>query len=189
VSCRSARQAAGRRRRFVGDLDRRCVRAILRGRGWMTAQAGCPSLQCQTGRERPLAASTAAEALATPASSIPVELVHRQGMENGRCPARRTGSFASSLPDQSKPAPSVIPAGLHSRGSEGVAPAVAGQGSFSTSQSNSDYAARGERGDPRGRKSGSGPGAANPRWPARAQGEKRFRSATRNPYAAMHSVA
>jgi hypothetical protein len=49
------------------------------------------------------------------------------------------------------------------------------------SQSSGDYAARGERGDPRGRKSVVGLGTANLRWPARAEGEKRFRSATRNP--------
>ena len=32
-------------------------------------------------------------------------------------------------------------------------------------------------------------GADNPTWPAGAEGEKRFRSATRNPYAAIHKVA
>jgi hypothetical protein len=40
-----------------------------------------------------------------------------------------------------------------------------------------DYDARGVRGDPRGWKSGTGLKAMNPRWPARAEGEKRFRSA------------
>jgi hypothetical protein len=48
-------------------------------------------------------------------------------------------------------------------------------------RSSEDYAVRGGPVDPRGRKSDAGPRAANPRWPARAEGEKRFRSATRNP--------
>ena len=48
-------------------------------------------------------------------------------------------------------------------------------------RSNADYVAPGVRGDPRGRKPGAGLRVANPRWPARAEGEKRFRSATRNP--------
>ena len=30
------------------------------------------------------------------------------------------------------------------------------------------------------------PGRMSPTWPARAEGEKRFRSAIRNPYAAIH---
>ena len=44
-----------------------------------------------------------------------------------------------------------------------------------------DYAVRDGRGEPRGRKSGGGSGADNPTWPARIEGEKRLRSATRNP--------
>jgi hypothetical protein len=75
----------------------------------------------------------------------------------------------------------IIPSAIHRKDIEGVARAGVGPGSFVVLQSNADYAARGERGDPRGRKSGAGPGATNPRWPARAEGEKRFRSATRNP--------
>jgi hypothetical protein len=75
----------------------------------------------------------------------------------------------------------IIPSAIHKKDIEGVAGAGVGQGSFSGLQSNWDYAARGERGDPRGRKSGAGPAATNLRWPARAEGEKRFRSATRNP--------
>ena len=43
------------------------------------------------------------------------------------------------------------------------------------------YVARGVRGDPRGRKSGAGSAVTNRRSPARAEGEKRLRSATRNP--------
>jgi hypothetical protein len=49
------------------------------------------------------------------------------------------------------------------------------------SQSSADYVAQDERGDPRGRKCGVGLGTTNRTWPARAEGEKRFRSATRNP--------
>jgi hypothetical protein len=48
-------------------------------------------------------------------------------------------------------------------------------------QSNLGYAARGERGDPRGRKSSAGLQLTNASFPARAEGEKRLRSATRNP--------
>jgi hypothetical protein len=70
---------------------------------------------------------------------------------------------------------------LHNRGNEAIAAVTGAPGSFATSRSSTDYAARGAPGDPRGRKSGAGPGVANPRWPARAEGEKRFRSATRNP--------
>jgi hypothetical protein len=77
--------------------------------------------------------------------------------------------------------PKIIPRAIHRRDIEAVARAVAGQGWLSRSQSNSDYAARGERGDPRGRKSGAGLSLRNPSFPARAEGEKRLRSATRNP--------
>src|ERR1700739_1939615 len=57
----------------------------------------------------------------------------------------------------------IIPSAIHKRHIEEVAQVDVGPGRFSVSQSNSDYAARGERGDPRGRKSGAGPGATNPR--------------------------
>jgi hypothetical protein len=77
--------------------------------------------------------------------------------------------------------PKITLSAIHKKDIEGVWQAVVGQLLSSVSQSNSDYAARGERGDPRGRKPGASPGAANPRWPARAEGEKRFRSDTRNP--------
>jgi hypothetical protein len=75
----------------------------------------------------------------------------------------------------------IMSSAIHKKDTEEVARVAVEQGSFSRLQWNSDYAARGERGDPRGRKSGAGPGATNPRWPARAEGEKRLRSATRNP--------
>jgi hypothetical protein len=66
-------------------------------------------------------------------------------------------------------------------GSE-VTAAITGEPERSESwRSNEDYVARGACGDPRGRKSGAGLRVANPRWPARAEGEKRFLSATRNP--------
>ena len=44
-----------------------------------------------------------------------------------------------------------------------------------------DYAARSVWGDPRGRKWGEIFGLDKRKWPARAEGEKRLRSATRNP--------
>jgi hypothetical protein len=67
------------------------------------------------------------------------------------------------------------------KGSKAVAAASGAPERCVASRASADYAARGVCGDPRGRKSGAGPGATNLRWPARAEGEKRFRSATRNP--------
>ena len=78
---------------------------------------------------------------------------------------------------------------IRNRGSEAIAAVTDAPERSATSQSNADYVARDERGDPRGRKFGPGPGAKNPRCPARAEGEKRFRSATKNPYAAIQRVA
>jgi hypothetical protein len=67
------------------------------------------------------------------------------------------------------------------RGSEVTAAPTDAPERSVASQSSADYVARGERGDPRGRKFGVGLGTTNLRWPARAEGEKRLRSATRNP--------
>jgi hypothetical protein len=77
--------------------------------------------------------------------------------------------------------PTLNPERIRSRGSEVVASARRAPEPCGASQSSVDYVALGGPGDPRGRKSGAGPRAANPRYPARAEGEKRFRSATRNP--------
>jgi hypothetical protein len=71
--------------------------------------------------------------------------------------------------------------GARKRGSEVTAALTDAPERSVKSQSSADYVARGERGDPRGRKSGGGLETTNLRWPARAEGEKRFRSATRNP--------
>jgi hypothetical protein len=79
--------------------------------------------------------------------------------------------------------------GTRKRGSEVTAVLTDVPERSVTLQWSADYVARGERDDPRGRKSDGGLGATNRRWPARAEGEKRFRSATRNPYAAIQSVA
>jgi hypothetical protein len=73
------------------------------------------------------------------------------------------------------------PSQIHKMDIEGVAWEGVGQGRFSMLRSNVDYDALGGLGDPRGRKSGGGSAVRNPRLPARAEGEKRFRSATRNP--------
>jgi hypothetical protein len=70
---------------------------------------------------------------------------------------------------------------IHKKDSKGVGRTGCELSPFSMSQSSADYAARGERGAPRGRKFGGGDGADNLTWPARAEGEKRFRSLTRNP--------
>lgn len=82
-----------------------------------------------------------------------------------------------------------LPGSRRRRGSEIAAQEVGGRGQSATWRSSADYAVRDGRGDPRGRKSGGGSGADSPTWPARAEGEKRFRSAIRNPYAAIHKVA
>ena len=106
--------------------------------------------------------------------------------------AWRTAPNHSALPPVQSTrilTPRIIPKVSRKTDSERVARAGSGQFSSAAWRSNSDYAARGERDDPRGRKSGGGSGADNPTWPMRAEGEKRVRSATRNPYAAMHSVA
>ena len=49
--------------------------------------------------------------------------------------------------------PRIRQSAIHKRGSEGVALAGAGQSPFAASRSSADYAARGGRGEPRGRKS------------------------------------
>jgi hypothetical protein len=70
---------------------------------------------------------------------------------------------------------------LRRRDSAATARAVGGRWRSATWRWRTGYVARGECADPRGRKSGGGSGADNPTWPARAEGEKRFRSLIRNP--------
>src|SRR5947209_7153480 len=77
--------------------------------------------------------------------------------------------------------PTTTLAVIHRTGNEVVAASVDARSLCGEWRSSSDYAVRGERGEPRGRKFGGGSGADSPTWPARAEGEKRFRSATRNP--------
>jgi hypothetical protein len=77
--------------------------------------------------------------------------------------------------------PTLSPAMTRKRGSEAIAAVTGVRESGESLRSSADYVARDVYGDPRGRKCGAGPGATNPRWPTRAEGEKRFRSATRNP--------
>ena len=85
--------------------------------------------------------------------------------------------------------PRIIPSAIHRTDIEQAGPGAVGQSWSSASRSSWDYAARDEFGDPRGRKSGVGWQLVNASFPARAEGEKRLLSATRNPYAAMQSVA
>ena len=80
-------------------------------------------------------------------------------------------------------------AAIRRTGNEVVAALVDARSRCGAWQSNADYVVRGECGDPRGRKSGGCSGADNSRLPTRVEGEKRFRSAIRNPYAAIHKVA
>jgi hypothetical protein len=51
---------------------------------------------------------------------------------------------------------------IHSKGNAAVAATTSAPGRFGGSRSSTDYAARPARGDPRGRKSGAGPGTENP---------------------------
>jgi hypothetical protein len=67
--------------------------------------------------------------------------------------------------------PRIIPRAIRKTDSEAVAAAVAVPGRYATSRSSADYAARDERGDPRGRKSFAGLGVMNPGWPALAEGK------------------
>ena len=63
--------------------------------------------------------------------------------------------------------------------SEAVAGAINAPVRSATLRSSVDYAAR--PGEPRGRKPGAGGGTEKSSFPARAEGEKRFRSVTKNP--------
>jgi len=59
--------------------------------------------------------------------------------------------------------PTLSPETIRKKGSEAVAAATGAPERCAASRSSADYVARGVRGDPRGRKSGAGPRAANPR--------------------------
>src|ERR1035441_987615 len=59
----------------------------------------------------------------------------------------------------------------HKRDSEATVRVTGGRGQSATWRSSGDYAVRGGRGDPRGRKSGGSSGADSPTWPARAEGQ------------------
>src|SRR5712691_1131682 len=75
----------------------------------------------------------------------------------------------------------VISGELHKKDNWRVVEAEPGRWFVGAWQSTRDYAARGEPGDPRGRNRVGISGMDSPSRPARAEGEKRFRSATRNP--------
>src|SRR3954469_1593463 len=76
-----------------------------------------------------------------------------------------------------------------SKGSNGVGRLKGARALCAEWQSKLDYAARPVRDAPRGWKSGGSCGARSCNLPARAEGEKRLRSATKKPYAAMQRVA
>ena len=69
---------------------------------------------------------------------------------------------------------------IRNKDSEEVVAPENAQSRFGSWRWSTDYAAPVERA-PLGWKSGGGPGADSPRFPTRAEGEKRFRSAIRNP--------
>ncbi len=73
------------------------------------------------------------------------------------------------------------PKRIRKRGSEAIAGVLSVPDQYAVWRWSAGYVARDVGGDPRGRKSDAGVGAVNRRRPARAEGEKRFRSATRNP--------
>jgi len=102
------------------------------------------------------------------------------GVTHGRMAGRATVPAAAVLM-QSILTPTLSPEMIRKMGSEAIAAARGVPERCEGSQSSADYVARGVRGDPRGRKFGMDAGTTNLRWPARAEGEKRFRSATRNP--------
>jgi hypothetical protein len=77
--------------------------------------------------------------------------------------------------------PTFSPEAIHKKGNEATGAAISAPKECASLRSSVGYDAQGVRGDPRGRKFGAGPAATNPRCPTRAEGEKRFRSATRNP--------
>ena len=87
-----------------------------------------------------------------------------------RKPASRKSSWMSRISQKRR----------HKKGSEGVGQAGSVQSRCESWRWSAGYAARDGR-DPRGRKSGSRCGADSSRFPMRAEGEKRFRSAIRNP--------
>ena len=101
---------------------------------------------------------------------------------SGRVPGEPSHDPAGKAASRESASMPMLSAGtIRNKGSEVTVAATGAPGQCATSRSNADYAARGARGDPRGRNSGAGPGAENPRLPMRAEGKKRFRSATRNP--------
>ena len=59
--------------------------------------------------------------------------------------------------------PTLSAAKTHNKGNEAIAALTGAPRQFGVLRSSGDYAARGVRGDPRGRKSGAGLGATNPR--------------------------
>jgi hypothetical protein len=73
------------------------------------------------------------------------------------------GPAVSTVSSTSISTPILSPGTIRKKGSEAVAAATGAPVRCAASRSRSDYAARGERGDPRGRKSGAGPVAANAR--------------------------
>ena len=77
--------------------------------------------------------------------------------------------------------PRIIRSAIRKTGTEAVAAAADAPERYAASRWSVDYAALGMRGDPRGRKSGAGPGVPKSKMTGTGRGEKRFRSATRNP--------
>ena len=97
----------------------------------------------------------------------------RTGKQNLTVPSIVFGMWRSQ--------PKISPIASRRTDSEEVPAAASARSSSAASQLSAGYAARGGCGDPRGRNSGGGSGEDNLTFPTRAEGEKRFRSATRNP--------
>ena len=99
----------------------------------------------------------------------------------GRFGAPKDPHTAKVASRKSRLRPTLIPETTRNTDSAAVASATDAPERCAAWRSSVGYAAPGGPGDPRGRKSAAGLEATNPRLPARAEGEKRFRSATRNP--------
>ena len=76
-------------------------------------------------------------------------------------PSHAPGDKLASMKSTSTPTLSAET--TRKKDSEAVASVIDAPEPCAASRSNADYVARGVRGDPRGRKSGAGPGATNPR--------------------------
>src|ERR1700740_2813582 len=96
-------------------------------------------------------------------------------------PGEPNPTLLNDVQSTSRWTPTIILAESRRTDNEATAEATGARSRCGEWRSSADYVVRGGRGEPRGRKSGAGPGADNSRLPMRAEGGKRFRSLIRNP--------